>query len=308
MSEKVNKVQIQTISTCNADCVFCPYSESWHKANPGKMKLSLYNKILVDIEELPSFHTLCPYFENEPMTDSRMVDLIQLFYDKYPDKAVELSVNPSMLTKNNIKKLIKVFKDKEHYLPVSFHGINEGTFQHIMDLPWKSSLSQVINLLKMSDGALNVLIRGSGRSLDNRIVYFTEGHYLGFWQDVCKEYGLDPAKIAVQPFAFHNRADQISRNERNASFNQYGPVRVIDEDTPFSCLRFDQVFHTLWNGDISACCMDYKKEIDFLGNINDMTIKEFYESEPYKKWVSMGTGKIETPKEFICKHCISPGG
>ena len=259
----LEKIQIQTISTCNSNCVFCPYVESWHKATPGKMELSLYQKILTEAEEYDdTLDTLCPYLQNEPLTDNRIFDWIEMFYDKFPDKSVEMSINPGLLTPKNVKKIIKTFKDKKHILPISFHGMNQTSFEYIMKIPFKSSLKNVLNLIKKADGEVNIQIRGAGMSRDNKILYFHEGHYMQFWIDQLNDAGLKMEHANVQYFTFHDRIGQIARTERDAHKNNYGIVRKIDDDNPFDCVRLDKVLHVLYNGDIATCCMDYKKEVD----------------------------------------------
>ena len=45
----IKYVQIQTHSRCNADCVFCPYSESAHHADPGTMSEELWQHVLLNL-------------------------------------------------------------------------------------------------------------------------------------------------------------------------------------------------------------------------------------------------------------------
>lgn len=304
----LEKVQLQTISTCNANCVICPYTESWHKANPGRMKKSLYNKILNELEDFKTFEIFCPYLMNEPLTDTRIFTWIDDFYEMYPDKHVELSINPSLLSSKNRKKILKTFKDKKHIVSVSFHGMNEVSFNHIMDLSYNPCLNNMVKFLKSTQDDINIIIRGAGVSLDNKIYYFDSGHYISFWRDIFRGHKIDPEKVGVQFFSFHDRTGQIDRTERDANKNKYKQLRKIDQDNPFDCVRFEKVLHVLYNGDVCACCMDYKKEIDFLGNLNDMTLKEYYISEPYLQWVGMGRGTVESPPGYMCKRCVSPGG
>ncbi len=308
MLQPIDKLQLQTISTCNANCVFCPYIESWHKANPGKMEHKLFVKILNEMEEYDKFNTFCPYFMNEPLTDSRVFTWMKEFYDKYPNKKVEISVNPGYLIKKNRKKLISTFKDKSHSILVSFHGMNETSLRYIMGLDFSTSLNNIVSLIKESKDSLDLVIRGAGTSIDNKIFYFSGGHYITFWKDVFEDNDIPLDRVGVQTFGFHDRAGQLDRKERDSYLNKHGVVREIGPNNPFNCVRFDKVLHVLYNGDIAPCCMDYKKEIPWLGNLNDMTITEYFESDPYKKWIDMGTGKIKSLNEFICKRCISPGG
>lgn len=304
----LEKIQVMTISTCNSNCVFCPYAESWQRANPGRMELKLYQKILVDLEPFKTLTTFCPYLENDPLTDPRIFDWIKMYHDKYPDKTIELSINPGNFTDKNIDNIIKTLKGTKHIVDISFQGMNQTSFEYIMNLPFEPCLKGTLKFLKKAQDDLNIVLRGAGTSRDGKIYYFSNGHFVGFWRDHFNSSKINPDRIRLEPFTFHDRAGQIERTERDANKNNYGIVREIDKDHPFNCIRFDRVFHVLWNGDIAICCMDYKRAVPNLGNLNDMTILEYYNSEPYKKLIAMGTGKIESPKDFLCAKCISPGG
>ncbi|MBF0287131.1 MAG: hypothetical protein HQM14_04875 [SAR324 cluster bacterium] len=45
----IRYIQIQTHSRCNADCIFCPDTDSWHARHSGKMSDSLWQKVLHDL-------------------------------------------------------------------------------------------------------------------------------------------------------------------------------------------------------------------------------------------------------------------
>ena len=53
--------------------------------------------------------------------------------------------------------------------------------------------------------------------------------------------------------------------------------------------------------------MDYKKEVP-MGQIRTQSILDFYQTEHYNKVKDLVLGNTESPPEFICKCCISPGG
>jgi hypothetical protein len=63
----------------------------------------------------------------------------------------------------------------------------------------------------------------------------------------------------------------------------------------------------MYNGDIRLCCMDYHHEV-VLPNINQMSLLDYYHSREYHDIVSKVSGRTESPDNFICKRCISPGG
>jgi intein/homing endonuclease len=54
-------------------------------------------------------------------------------------------------------------------------------------------------------------------------------------------------------------------------------------------------------------CMDYNREV-VIGNLNNNTIQEIYNSKNWKHIYNQCTGKEKSPDDFICKRCSSPGG
>jgi len=53
--------------------------------------------------------------------------------------------------------------------------------------------------------------------------------------------------------------------------------------------------------------MDYHRETVF-GNLKKQTISEIFESDTYNNIFKQVQGDLESPDDFICKRCQSPGG
>ena len=301
----LDKIQIQTISTCNAKCTICPYANSWMISNPGKMDRKLFSKILMDLEEFKNLKTICLYLMNDPLTDTRIFDLIKETSDHYPNIEIEISTNPLNLHSSNRRKALQTLHNKKHCLWISFHGINEGTMKFLMGIPFKICMKNVLDLLEEDkDQSLNIKIRGTGMSLNNKFFIFSPEQYRGMWQYYLNERGLKSSRYDIEYFPFHDRAGNLL-HER--SFLNFNFRRKIDPDHPFYCVRFDKVFHVLWDGTIITCCMDYRQEWD-LGNIRDQSIVDYYSSRKYLDFIEVASGKKEAPKDFICARCCSPGG
>jgi hypothetical protein len=61
------------------------------------------------------------------------------------------------------------------------------------------------------------------------------------------------------------------------------------------------------DGRIRICCMDYHHEVQ-LPSIHDMSLLDYYHSPAYIGLVNCVSGRTESPANFICKRCTSPGG
>ena len=306
----IKKVQIQTHSRCNADCLFCPYSESWHAKNHGRMSDELFERVLNEL--LPfSFGinrgNVCPYLMQEPLVDLKIFNQIEKIYDYFPNTLVEISTNGLALRDKVVTKLLEILTKRRHEIWISHHGIDKETMEHIMKIDYDIATRNLINLLKRADGRLRIKLRGAGTSRSGQIRYFDSEQYIKHWNAVFEREGINRKNIIIMPFTFHDRAGTIHRSDRNANINKVGIVRQIDAQHPFYCNRIDEWIHIMYDGTIRICCMDYHGEVE-LPNLSDMGLVEYIRSPAYKNLVDMVTGKVESPDDFICKRCISPGG
>jgi len=308
---QIRNVQIQTHSRCNADCVFCPYSESEHYENPGTMPDELWEKVLRDLTPFAegiNRGKVCPYLMQEPLIDKSIFEKIEQIYSVFPQTCVEISTNGAALTERVVARLIELFRGRRHELWVSHHGIGAETLEHIMKINYKQAHANLINLLKTSEGQLKVKIRGAGESRDGKHRYFSREAYLDYWKQNFCEYGINPRNIHVDAFTFHDRAGGLHRMDRDAYKLNIGKIRDIGPGhQPFHCQRIDEWIHIMHDGRIRICCMDYHGEVE-LPSLQDMTLVEYFESDAYRKLVGMVTGREESPEDFICKRCVSPGG
>ncbi|MBF0278922.1 MAG: SPASM domain-containing protein [SAR324 cluster bacterium] len=314
ITEKVSLrfVQVQTHSRCNADCVFCPYVESWHADHPGKMPDWLWQKIL---EDLKPFHRginrgkFLPYLMQEPLIDPSIFKKIRDVYAIFPKTRMEPSTNGMALTPKVIDQLIEIFGNplNKHQLWVSHHGINAETFQHIMKIDYRKAHANLIRLLQASNGRLKIRIRGAGVSRDQKHCFFSHQQYHDYWKSNFEIHQINPQNITIDAFNFHDRAGTLYRTDRDSAKLNANQVRNIDRDHPFYCPRINLWIHILWDGRIRLCCMDYHGEVK-LPSLQSMSLTEYFQSESFGNLYETITGTRHSSPNFICKRCSSPGG
>lgn len=296
-------LQIQTVSTCNATCYFCPYLESWHKDNPGVMSEQVYRDI-IDQVSCYKVTKFCPYLENEPLLDPNIFNRIEYGLSRLDYLILELSTNAAHLDNKKLEDVLRIFPKVNHELRISFHGVDKESFESIMGLDFDRCLSNVLALIEaLQNHNLKIKILGSGAPLlaeSTAPKWFDEKKYMTFWDGIFLKQGFKK-KPAVSYFKYHDRAGSIGRNEVNfsADFN-----RNLDG---FYCHRIDQWLHFLYTGEVILCCMDYHKKTVF-GDITQNTLAEIYKSDKYKEIASKAIGLTCSADNFICKKCISPGG
>jgi len=307
-SQRIKYVQIQTQSACNANCVFCPWIESWHKDNPGQMSTELFISILDQLKPYENtLEKICLYLMQEPFIDPRIFDFIELTKSKFPNVIIELATNCGVLNKQKSIKLKESLKGAKHEINVSHHGIDKHTFEFTMKMNYETSLQNLIDLIQVSDGDLQIVIRGAGESNFANKITFTQKEYLEYFANLAKKHCLNLSKVSIDVFKYHDRAGTIFREEREANKLNVGVLRKIDSNHRFYCSRLDQWLHIMWNGDYRLCCMDYHSEVK-MPNIFDVPIAALFNDPTYRKVVKQVTGGAESPEDFICKRCTSPGG
>jgi hypothetical protein len=304
-------VQIQTHSRCNADCVFCPYVESWHYENPGVMTQALWEKVL---NELTPFSEginrgkICPYLMQEPLIDKSIFQKINDIYSMFPRTLVEVSTNGAALTDQVVDQMLEVFSARRHEIWVSHHGIDEESLTRVMKIDYVKAHRNLIRLLQRSNGGLNIRIRGAGVSHAGSMSYFSRSEYQEYWKRQFEEFSINTQSVIVDAFYFHDRAGTLHRRDRDAYKCNFGVIRDIGPGhPPFRCPRIDEWLHIMYDGRIRICCMDYHGEVE-LPSIKDMSLVEYLQSDAYRTLVGKVTGTLESSADFICKRCISPGG
>lgn len=308
----IKYVQVMTHNRCNADCVFCPYSESAHAAVPaGKMTDAMWHHVLNNLQ--PFRHGIeagkfCPYLMQEPLIDVSIFSKIDDIYRCFPKTQVEISTNGAALTAKTVDKLLERFIGRRHELWVSHHGVDKETMEHIMQIDYDKATANLVHLIKTSNGRCQIKIRGAGESQFGKRIYFTRQQYLDYWKVQAKTHDLNMKNVSIDAFSFHDRAGGLHRPDRGANELNSGKVRDIGPGhKPFYCPRIDEWVHIRWNGDIVICCMDYAAEVK-LPNLDDVWLVDYFFSKEYRDLVDMVSGRVESPENLICKRCHSPGG
>jgi sulfatase maturation enzyme AslB (radical SAM superfamily) len=297
-------IQIQTVSACNAKCKFCPYQGSWHHKNPGRMRRHVYEKIILNLKRF-NVRKFCPYLENEPLLDREIFDKIRFAIEHLSPKCIELSTNLSVLNNEILKEIEAVFPGIPHEFRISFHGVDEHTYEEIMGLDFHRTMENVRAVVELSQSVpLDIFIRGAGSPMRQRNGtknWFGRDVYTHFWENELSTFDRKPT---IEFFTYHDRAGQKQLTEKAMSDGSI----VRDDLRNFYCIRFDRWIHFLYTGEPIMCCMDYNRETALGRVIEEMSIEDLYNTEHFRTLISKGTGMIDSEKDFICKRCISPGG
>jgi radical SAM protein with 4Fe4S-binding SPASM domain len=97
-------IEIETTTTCNRKCGYCPNSK-YDRGN-HLMEESLYRKIIDELAGLGYNGRISPHFYGEPLLDKRLPDLISYTRQKLPEGYIVVYTNGDMLTRTVFDNLI----------------------------------------------------------------------------------------------------------------------------------------------------------------------------------------------------------
>lgn len=234
-------VAIETCAHCNRACHFCPTNNT---VFPPKefMELSLFNKILEDLDSWHYSGEVSLFGHNEALLDKRLPQLIFSVHCKVPDALQTLSTNGDKLDISLAERLFDCGLDS---LLVNCYDNRRDLINRCDEIGRLLYFRYGISYLRPTNIAAYPMVVNR----DKRHFILNDARNFG------ENYeGID------------SRAGNVS------SFNG------IAEPLKLDCPRPLLYTHIKWNGDMILCCQDWKSEV-VLGNMKDMTIAEAYNSD-----------------------------
>jgi len=283
--------QIQTINSCNGNCIMCPNSQN-KNFKPELMPNKLFEKIVNEISKEKSKHTyIYTYLQNEPLMDNDIFKKIKLIKDISNGRIkTGLVTNGTLFNKEKIKELEESEVD---ILLFSLDAFSEETYNKIRKgFNFKTVLNNLNNVI-ISD--YNGILRVGFIKQKDNISELKD--FKKFW----KKNRLWPHISYI-----HNRSgdlynfDKICLNKKDTPFlvrlkhNIYNNIVKCCENTLVT-------FNILFNGDVILCCNDYSKKLIF-GNVKKSTIKKIWNSDKYQTIRKLLYNK-SYEKISVCSNC-----
>ena len=278
-SEFPRIIEFQTSSYCNGNCIVCPYSSMDIK--PVKMNDDTLKNLLKEIvSNKDKIERVIPYLNNEPSFDKRMINILR--YLKNNQLLIELSTNMSMWTKEELdiiidEKLVDDFR-------ISFFADNRELY-HIM-MPGLNFDSNVERI--------NYFLNKNKNIIDTEIVAIMLPHLnVKKIRDGLKELFNNPQ---IHLFGFLDRCGKVKGFKNDLEINEDSKLIGCSLKRPFErcCIYAD--------GNVVLCSQDWAKKV-VIGNINDNSISEIWNSERAIKIRKIVSGEISCEKDFLCNSC-----
>ena len=257
-------VQIQTITGCNAKCIFCPNGKTRRNIPQGRcMDWDLYRSIVDQCLEL-GIRRYSVYLMNEPMLDRELAERVAYVSARIKKpQYVKVTSHGGLLTERLAKGLLDSGLNK---LKISVQSLDPDTYRNIMGLPLAKTLKNI-------DRFLELKLRGGYKipKLEIVMVDSIQTHdeiprIRHYWQD-------RNIKLYIEPV--ENRADQDNIRE-----TAVGRHRL----TSFSwCRRLMEQIYILYDGRMAQCCADWEQR-SIMGDLSAHRLTDIWYGQRYSDY------------------------
>lgn len=252
-------VQFQTLSTCNARCIFCPHGQTPKEVPHGRMDDALIAKI-VDECSGHFMSRISPYLTNEPLLDDRMPRILaDITRRKRPGTKTKINSNASLLSKEMSKEIIASGLNN---LWISVNGYSPETYRASMGLDLNKTLANIDNFLDIRDRMGKKRPKIVITTLRTKLVEDELDYARKHWEE---------RDVVFNIHHMDNRAGEVIADHR-------------PKDEPLKLKRHCDLFlkqaYIVENGDLIICCHDWRQSV-VVGNIREKSIAEVWNSEHF---------------------------
>ena len=287
ISESVpDHVQIQTVTGCNANCVFCPNGKTSRSIPKGRrMAWDLYRSV-VDQSIAFGIRRYSVYLMNEPLLDHDLPKRVEYISTRIKKpQYVKVTSNGALLTDRMARGLLDSGLKK---LKISVQSLDPKIYYHVMNMQLEKTLRNIDRFmeLKMQGGyrlpRLEIVMINSNRG-DTDLVEMKR-----HWQQ---------RDIKLNIEYFENRVDP--KKIKNSTVNK-------SSMKAFSwCQRLMEQIYILYDGRMVQCCSDWEQR-SIMGDLNRETLTSIWHGEHYTNYRSrFASGDING---LICASCLKQDG
>jgi molybdenum cofactor biosynthesis enzyme MoaA len=281
VSSAPDHVQIQTITGCNAKCIFCPNGKTRRNIPAGRhMNWDLYRSIVDQCIEL-GIRRYSVYLMNEPMLDRELSERVAYVSARIKKpQYVKVTSHGGLLTERMAKGLLDSGLDK---LKISVQSLNTDIYWNIMGLPLHKTLRNIDRFLELKKKGGYKLPRLEIVMVDSIQTHDEIPSIRRYWQD-------RQIKLYIEPV--ENRADQ--QNIRDTAVGEH---RLKS----FSwCRRLMEQIYILYDGRMVQCCADWEQR-SVMGDLSAHRLADIWYGQRYAGYRRrFAEGDV---KGMICAGC-----
>lgn len=274
-------VQIQTVSGCNANCIFCPNKKTQLDIPMGHhMDWGLYHSIVDQCVDL-GVKRFSPYLMNEPMLDSELPQRIAYISKRKKSwQYTKINSHGALLTERMAKGLLDSGLNKLHF---SVQGLDPDVYWRVMRLKLDKTLHNIERFLELQAKGNYKLPKVKVLMLDTSEIHDQLPQVYQHW----KALG-----VRVKVNQLENRADHG---------NVQSDTIAVRELQPFDwCERLFNQIYVLHDGRLVQCCADWEQST-IMGNLANERLDAIWHGPRYtalrQKFLA---GQVE---DMLCAGC-----
>ena len=275
-------VQIQTVTGCNASCIFCPNGKTEREIPRGRrMDWVLYRSIVDQCLEL-GIRRYSVYLMNEPLLDREIPERIAYISSRIKKpQYTKITTHGGLLSERMAKGLLDSGLDK---LRISVLSLNSENYRKLMQLPLEKTLRNIDRFIELKK-------KGAYETPRLEIVIVDSIHTRKEIPAIRRYWRERGIKLFVQ--TVENRADQ--RNIRDAALS-------ADRLGAFTwCRRMIDQIYILYNGQMVQCCSDWEQH-SIVGDLRKESLARIWFGDHYFGYRKrFAAGDV---KGMICEYCL----
>jgi len=282
-------IDMELTNNCNLHCLFCPTGTSVSVRNKGFMTDEVFQKIISDIKGKKIGLRFIRW--GEPTLHPKIINFLTMA--KKDGHLLHLNTNGQLLNEPFIEELINSGLDS---IKFSFQGVDQKTYQEMRQ---DSSFIQLVENIKIMHK-----IRGEQTlpyiHISTTTTYETDDEIKRF-----KE-GINPYCDLVTAGKTKLEHIEIKKTKLNKMQKELlSELKNKESMTEERLKKCPEVFGKVsidWDGQITACCSDYNREM-IIGDIKRDSLYNIFHNDIAKKY-----RRILRKKEFEkiphCSRCF----
>lgn len=273
-------VSLETMTTCNQKCYFCPVSIA--PREDETMPDALFDRIVAQLRRFPTLEAVFLQSYNEPTLDRRFVDLcLRLFRAGLP---VAVLSNGTGFTPAKVEALLA--GGRLRYLCINLSTLDRDRYR---DERGGDHLAVVLrNLDAMKDRPvaeeMRIVVLGQGDAVHRADYEAVRDRFAG-------------SRFQVDMHQAQDRAGYLEVGMRTMT-----PKRKL-AGCDLIGSRPLQHLHITPRGKAILCCQDYDENY-VVGDLTSSSIAEVLEGDEMAKMRRWAYGVEEAPDDFICRTCV----
>jgi len=261
-------IQLQTHSSCNGRCIFCPYTELNSKLDQGKIEWPLFEKIADDILRWEGLGKVLFMLQNEPFLDKDFFEYIRYIKHKKPEMKLTTVTNGTLLQTEMVERISESGLDE---VTISLDAFSKETYKTLHPgFSFEKVLEGIQRLLKQKPD--NLVVRLS--FVSTKMNYHELPDFIKFAKGIGAQW---------RAIFFFNRADSLKgyRRMRLPAYKWHSlkpklTYKYFYRTCPFPFARMSVLF----NGDAIICCHDWQRNI-VVGNAKTHSLQEIWSGKKF---------------------------